>query len=186
MYMTRTKSKKAYIQAAYLILSFVVFIWMIEIINIAVDHWLCNFGIMPRTIAGLPGIILSPFLHFGLEHVMMNTLPFIILGSFIIIRHPSKFFKISLVIIIIGGAGVWLLGRSAYHVGASGLIFGYFGFILSRGWYERSFGSMILAVLAIVIYGGMVIGIVPLFSYISWEAHLFGFLAGIFAARVIK
>jgi membrane associated rhomboid family serine protease len=184
--MARVKSKKAYVKAVYLVLAFIAGIWIIEIVNIALDHWLCNWGIYPRSIAGLPGILLSPLLHFGLEHVLMNTLPFIILGGFIIIRHPGQFIKISLLIIILGGIGVWVLGRSAYHVGASGLVFGYFGFIVARGWYERSLGSIIIAILAILIYGGMVMGIVPLFAYISWEAHLFGFLAGIFAARVLK
>jgi membrane associated rhomboid family serine protease len=160
-------------------------IWLVEIINIAVDHQLCDFGIFPRSKMGLVGIVLSPFLHYGLDHVVMNTLPFIILGGFVVLRNPRQFLKISIFIIIIGGMGVWMFGRTAYHVGASGLIFGYFGFVLSRSWYEHSFVSVIIAIFAILIYGGMLIGIVPIFSYVSWEAHLFGFIAGILIARLL-
>ena len=185
--MVKSKSSKGYhyIAAVYWIVGFVIIIWLVEMINLTVEHTLCDYGIFPRTKFGLLGIVLSPFLHYGFEHVMMNTLPFIILAGFVILHNPGQFLKVSIFIIIIGGLGVWLFGRTAYHVGASGLIFGYFGFIISRSWYQRSILTVIIAVIAILLYGGMLIGIVPLFSYVSWEAHLFGFLAGLFAARVL-
>lgn len=181
----KAKNKYHYITAVYWIFGFVMIIWLVEIINIAVDHQLCDLGIFPRSKMGIVGIVLSPFLHYGLDHVVMNTLPFIILGGFVVLRNPKQFLKISIFIILVGGMGVWIFGRTAYHVGASGLIFGYFGFILSRSWYEHSFVSVIIAIIAILIYGGMLIGIVPIFSYVSWEAHLFGFIAGILIARVL-
>jgi membrane associated rhomboid family serine protease len=185
--MAKSKSKKGYqyITAIYWIVGFIIVIWLIEIINLSMDHYLCDYGIFPRTKFGLLGIFLSPFLHYGFEHVMMNTLPFIILAGFVIIHNPNQFLKVSIFIIIIGGFGVWLFGRTASHVGASGLIFGYFGFIISRSWYQRSFVTVIIALITILLYGGMLIGIVPLFSYISWEAHLFGFISGILAARIL-
>lgn len=185
--MVKSKYNKGYqyITAIYWIVGFVIIIWLIEIFNGSFDHLLCDYGIFPRTKFGLLGILFSPFLHFGFEHVMMNTLPFIILAGFVILHNPGKFLKVSIFIILVGGFGVWLFGRAAYHVGASGLIFGYFGFIISRSWYERSLITTLIAILAILLYGGMLVGMVPLFSYVSWEAHFFGFLSGILAARVL-
>jgi membrane associated rhomboid family serine protease len=89
------------------------------------------------------------------------------------------------VIIIVGGLGVWLIGRPAYHVGASGLVFGYFGFLVARGWYEKSIPSVIISIFVIIFYGSMIWGVFPVVPYISWESHLFGFLAGILAAKFL-
>ena len=90
-----------------------------------------------------------------------------------------------MVIILVSGVGVWLLGRSGYHVGASGLIFGYFGFLIARSWYERSFSSILIALVTIVLYGGILLGVLPTRAGMSWEAHLFGLLGGILAARLV-
>jgi membrane associated rhomboid family serine protease len=115
---------------------------------------------------------------------MANTVTLILLGGTVVIFYPKQFLKLSIYIIIIGGAGVWLIGRDACHVGSSGLLFGYFGFLISRGVYERTFSAIILSLMVIIIYGGMIYGILPLSPYISWEAHLCGFLAGVVAARI--
>ena len=104
----------------------------------------------------------------------------------VILHSPSVFVEVSVVIILVSGIGVWLFGRSGYHVGASGLIFGYFGFLVGRGWYERSISSILIAVITIVLYGGILWGILPTRTGISWEAHVFGLLAGILAARLVS
>ena len=78
---------------------------------------------------------------------------------------------------------MWLLGRSAVHIGASGLVFGYFGYLVARGWYERRFGSILLAIVVIILYGGLILGVLPARGLVSWEAHLFGLIAGVLAAR---
>ncbi len=98
----------------------------------------------------------------------------------------QTFFEISIIIILVGGTALWLFGRSSYHVGASGLIFGYFGYLVSRAWYERSLKSIMMAFVTIFLYGGIIWGLLPIFSRISWEGHLFGLLAGILAARLEK
>ena len=172
--------------SAYWIFGFVLIIWIVELVNLVLGHRLNILGIFPRTVAGLPGIVLSPFLHLGIGHVLLNTIPFVILGWLVILHGNRVFLEVSVVIILVSGAGIWLLGRSGYHVGASGLIFGYFGFLVGRGWYERSVSSILIAVVTIVLYGGMLWGLLPLRNGVSWEAHLFGLLAGILAARLVS
>jgi membrane associated rhomboid family serine protease len=163
----------------------VLIIWVVELVNQLLGHRLNLFGIHPRTVAGLPGIILSPFLHTGIGHVLLNTIPLVILGWLVILHGPRVFLEVSLLIIVVSGIGVWIFGRSGYHVGASGLIFGYFGYLVARGWYERSLSSILIALVTIVLYGGILLGVLPFRAGVSWEAHLFGLLGGILAARLV-
>ena len=113
----------------------------------------------------------------------MNTIPLIILGILISLKNHKSLFKISVLIVVIGGFGVWIFGRAAYHIGASGLTFGYFGYLVARGWFARDLGSILIAVITLLLYGGMFWGIFPIHNYISWESHLFGFVAGIIAVK---
>ena len=170
----------------YWILGFVVLIWTIELVNFSIGHRLSDWGILPRTLKGLRGIPLSPFLHASLIHLMMNTIPLAVLGGFVILHGRQIFFEISIIIILVSGTALWLFGRSSYHVGASGLIFGYFGYLVLRAWYDRSLKSFIIAFVTVFLYGGIIWGLMPTFSRISWEGHLFGLLAGILAARLEK
>jgi len=160
-------------------------LWLVEIVNMALQHQLCNLGIMPRTAIGSIGIVLSPFLHYGINHLLANTLPLVILGGLIAFSNAGLFNKSTVLIIIVGGLGVWLVGRPAYHVGASGLVFGYFGFLVARGWYEKSIPSVVISIFVIIFHGGMIWGVFPVVPYVSWESHLFGFLAGVLAAKVL-
>ena len=104
-------------------------------------------------------------------------------GSFVALKGTLRFFIVTLIITILGGVGVWCFGREAYHVGASGLVFGYFGYLVALGIYERSLQTLFIASLIIFYYGGMIFGILPGEKFISWEAHLFGLFAGVLAAR---
>lgn len=157
--------------------------WGIELINLFLGHSLSRMGgIQPRTLSGLIGIPASPFLHFGLLHLLMNSLPFAVLGGLICLQDKKMFLEVSLIIILVSGLAVWLLGRSAIHAGASTLIFGYFGFLLASGWYTKDLQSIIIAFAVLIYYGGMIFGVLPLRAYVSWEGHLFGLLAGISAA----
>ena len=99
------------------------------------------------------------------------------------IRGVAYYVAATLAIAVLGGLGLWVFGRSAAHVGASGLIFGYFGFLVGRGYYERSLQSVAVAILVAVVYGGMLAGILPQDERVSWEAHLFGLLAGGLCSR---
>ena len=160
--------------------------WVVEIINGFIGHRLSLWGILPRTTPGLIGIPLIPFLHGSFNHVLSNTIPFLVLGGLVGLRGGQKLVGISLFIIVAGGAGVWLLGRPAVHVGASGLVFGYFGYLVANGWFDRRPLSILAAIAVIVVYGSLVFGVIPTTGFVSWEAHLFGLLAGVLAARLTR
>lgn len=158
---------------------FVIAIWVVEIVNFFLGHGLSTWGILPRQASGLIGIPLAPFLHGGLWHAASNTLPLLILGGLMLIGGKRQFWTITIGTVLLGGFLVWLFGRSALHVGASGLVFGYFGALLARAYFERSLLSIAIACATMILYGGMLWGILPLRSYISFEGHLFGLVAGI-------
>ena len=146
-------------------------------------HQLNAWGIWPRTIRGLVGIPIGPFLHGSFGHLMSNTIIFLGLGSLMSIRGGQVLLAVSVFIILVGGLGVWALGRPAIHIGASGLVFGYFGYLVAVGWYERRLGSILTAIVVVALYGGLIAGVLPTPGMISWEAHLFGLIAGVLAAR---
>ena len=166
-----------------LLLGCVAFLWSIECVNALLNHRLNRWGILPRTFAGLVGIPLSPFLHGSFAHLILNTVPLVTLGGFVAFYGARIFLAVSLWIILLSGGALWLLGRSAYHVGASSVLFGYFGYLVARGWYERSVTALLVALLTLGLYGSIVWGVLPTRSYISWEGHLFGLLAGVLVAR---
>lgn len=162
----------------------VAVLWAIELVNLLLGHRLSAWGIVPRSLFGLIGIPLSPFLHASFLHLLVNTLPFALLGGLVMLHGKQVFVEVSALTTLLGGAGVWLFGRSASHVGASGVIFGYFGYLVARGWYSRDPVAMGIALVTVLCYGGMIWGVVPTRLPISWEAHLFGLVAGVLAARV--
>ncbi len=166
---------------------FVVIFWLLEILDIFVFQQSLNvYGIQPRTIVGLRGILFAPFLHGGFRHLISNTIPFITLGWLVMVQETSDFYIVTAITMLVGGIGVWLLGATgSVHIGASILIFGYLGFLLLRGWFQRNFTSIFLSVVALLFYGNAVLGILPSGGRVSWEGHLFGFLGGILAARMI-
>ena len=166
------------------LIGFVIVIGVVELVNGSMDHQLNAWGILPRTVHGLAGIPLSPFLHGSFSHVISNAVTFLGLGGLVGLRGRQVLFRVSLIVILIGGAGVWAFGRSATHIGASGLVFGYFGYLVARGWYERRFGSILVAIGVIILYGGLILGVLPTQGLVSWEAHLFGLIAGVLAARI--
>jgi len=162
----------------------IVFLWLVEIINLLMGHQLCRFGILPRTAHGLVGIPLGPFLHAGVAHLLLNTGPLIVLGGLVLMSGSRPFIRSTVVIILAGGTLLWTIGRPSYHVGASLLIFGYFGYLLAKGIFDRRLTSLLIAMLVVLAYGGLFWGMLPTVAAISWESHCSGFLAGIVAARL--
>lgn len=141
-------------------------------------------AVVPRRLDGLVGVLGAPLVHGSFAHLAANTLPLLVLGGMVAVRGAVYYVTTTLAIAVLGGLGLWLLGRSAAHAGASGVIFGYFGFLVGRGYYERSLPSVAVAVLVAVVYGGMIGGVLPRDDRVSWEAHLFGLLAGGVCARL--
>lgn len=169
-----------------LLLYLVATLWIIEIVNLLLGHQLCRYGIFPRTPQGLSGIPFSPFLHGSLAHLFLNTGPLVILGGLVLVNGRTAFIRSTITIVLISGIGIWLIGRSAYHIGASALIFGYFGYLLTNGVIKQEMKSIFLALVAVAAYGGLFWGLLPTVSYVSWEGHICGFVAGIMAARFEK
>lgn len=158
--------------------------WLVEVVDFVLPMVrLDGFGIHPRTSRGLMGIGLSPFLHVGFGHLVSNSIPFLLLGGLVMTSGLRLFVLVSLWVVLAGGGGVWLLGGAGtVHLGASLLIFGFLGFLLSRGIFERSVGGVLLALGLLFGYGGMLYGVLPGQPGISWLGHLCGFLAGIAGA----
>jgi membrane associated rhomboid family serine protease len=157
----------------------VAVIWIVEIVNFSLSHRLTVWGILPRNLSGLIGIPLAPFIHAGFWHAVSNTIPLIILGGLTITAGSKRFWTLTVGIALLSGIFVWLFARDAYHVGASGLVFGYFGALLARAAIERTILSIIIAFVSITMYGGLLWGVLPIWGHYSFEGHLFGLLAGI-------
>ena len=167
----------------YLLIGFIGVILVIEVVNGLLDHSLNSYGIVPRTPTGLAGVVFSPFLHGSYLHVQSNSVALLALGTLAVIRSGSRFPWVCLIIMLAGGLGVWAIGRTAAHVGASGLVFGLFGYLLLRGILDKSILSVLVAVVVAGVFGWMVVsGVLPTNDYISWEGHLCGLAAGALAA----
>lgn len=166
---------------------FLSIFWIVEIVDrFFFRGRLDLFGIIPHSLIGLRGILFAPFLHGNFPHLIANTLPFLTLGWLVMLQETSDFFIVTITTMVVGGIGVWFFGASgSVHVGASILIFGYLGFLLLRGYFQRNLASILLSVIVAVFYGGLVWGVLPSYRGISWQGHLFGFLGGILAARLI-
>jgi len=161
--------------------------WAVFLVNnVLMGGSLTNHGIIPRHVASLPGILWSPFLHVSYQHLLANTLPLLILGLIICARGKGEFGVVVASGILLGGGLTWLLARTACHVGASGLVFAFFGYLASLAYFRRTFGSLILSVACIVAYGGLLRGVLPSSMPVSWEGHLSGLVAGVAAAWAVS
>jgi membrane associated rhomboid family serine protease len=161
--------------------------WVVEIADQLIFHGsLDNYGIQPHSIIGLRGIVFAPFLHGGFPHLIANTIPFITLGWLTMIQETSDFYIASIMSAIFGGLGVWLFGSpQSVHIGASILIYGYLGFLLLRGYFQKNFPSIALSIFVAIAYGGFIGGVFPSQMGISWQGHLFGFIGGAIAAKMV-
>ena len=169
-----------------LLFGLLAIMWVIEVVDLLLPMDLDQYGIRPRSGRGLPGILLSPFLHVGFGHLLSNSLPFLLLGGLVMTGGRRQFLLLSVWVTLVGGSGVWLMGGSrTVHLGASLLIFGYLGFLLTRGIARRSIAGVLLSIGLLIGYGGMLYGVLPGQPGISWLGHLCGFLAGIAGAWLL-
>jgi membrane associated rhomboid family serine protease len=156
-----------------------------------INDWLCGghlnqYGIIPRHLGSLTGIIWAPLLHGSFRHLLANTVPLLILGGILCARSKSEFAMVAATGTLLGGGLTWLFARNACHLGASGLIFCFFGYLASLAYFRRTFGTLALSAVCLLGYGGMLRGILPTASAISWEGHLSGLIAGITLAAMIS
>ena len=130
-------------------------IWAVSLYGLYVDERLVfALALVPRRVDGLPGILSAPLVHGSFAHLLANTFPLLILGGMVVIRGGAYYLTTTFPIVVLGGLGLWLLGRDAAHIGASGLLFGYCGFLVARGYYERRLGSIAVSIVVVVAYGG--------------------------------
>ncbi|WP_343216546.1 rhomboid family intramembrane serine protease [Deinococcus aestuarii] len=173
--------------AALLTLVLVGGVWAQEILDqFAFGGALDGYGILPRDPGSVTHVLTAPFLHGGFAHLIANTVPLAVLAFMSALRGVGRFLVATLVIVVVGGFLVWLLGRGgSLHLGASALVFGYLAYLIGVGWWERTPGAVVVALVAVFLYGGAIWGVLPTNPLISWEAHLFGFVAGLLAAALL-
>ncbi|MEM7591494.1 MAG: rhomboid family intramembrane serine protease [Cyanobacteria bacterium P01_A01_bin.83] len=165
----------------------IAIMWMVEILDFFVfQGGLDSYGVQPQNVIGLRGIIFAPFLHGGFGHLMANTIPFLTLGWLTMIQETSDFYIASIVSALVGGIGVWIFGApNSVHIGASILIYGYLGFLLLRGYFQKNFPSIALSIFVAIAYGSFIWGVFPNQIGVSWQGHLFGFIGGAIAAKMV-
>ncbi|WP_224483793.1 rhomboid family intramembrane serine protease [Robertkochia aurantiaca] len=167
-------------------LFFAIIIWSVYWMELLTGEDLTRLGIMPRKLSGVPGIILSPFIHSSLEHLWNNTLPLIILSSALFYFYRKISWKVLIYGLLISGMLTWLIGRQAYHIGASGMIYTLVSFIFFKGIMAGNYRLIALSLLVVFLYGSMIWYVIPVNDEISWEGHLSGALAGLFLAFVYR
>jgi membrane associated rhomboid family serine protease len=172
---------------ARILFGFIGGMWIVWVLDQALGGSLKNeFGIHPQTDKGLKGILFAPLLHDDFAHIVANSSALAVLGGLLIIWQVEYFFIVTFVSWFISGLGIWLLASpKGNHIGASGIAFGYLGFFLLRGYFERSAGAIAFAVLVSLLYGSMLLGLLPIREKVSWQGHVFGFLGGVLAAKFL-
>ena len=160
--------------------------WVVEIVDQVAGGSLDSNGIEPREADGLDGILWAPFLHANWDHLIGNTIPFLLLGFAIAVGGLGRVVAVTAIVMLVGGLGTWLIAPShTVHIGASGVVFGYAAYLVARGIYSRSLGQIAIGLVVLAIWGTTLLqGLVPE-DGISWQGHLFGALGGILAARVL-
>ncbi|MEY9993385.1 membrane associated rhomboid family serine protease [Streptomyces sp. V4I8] len=174
--------------AAKLMLGWVALLWLLEVVDVISGHALDGFGIVPRISSELVDVVPASFIHFGFAHVAANSVPLLVLGFLAALGGIRRFAAVCALIIVADGLGVWLISPSGTNTaGASGLIFGLFGFLLVTGFVERRPLGVLAGLLVAAIWGGSILaGIAPTQSGVSWQGHLVGLVAGVAAAFVLR
>lgn len=162
------------------VLGFLVVIILVQIVNSLTGNSLVSHGLVPRTVSGLQGVLFAPFIHGSVGHVLSNLAPLAVLSWLVMSEGVARYIRVAVLIAVVSGLLVWCVGRGTIHVGASGLIFGLWTYLLARGWYQRSLSSVAIAMFVVVGYSGLVFGFIPV-PGVSFESHIAGALAGILA-----
>lgn len=165
-----------------------VLVWLItllcvvHLVNIFLGGALLRFGILPLHSDTLPFIFTAPFIHGDWPHLLNNLFGLTLFSALCLLRGTTFYFKASLTIITLTGAMVWLFGRQAIHIGASGWIFGLWSLSIAIAWFDRKFANIAIAIFVLFFYGGMIVGVLPSDPHVSFESHLFGAVAGVICA----
>ena len=160
--------------------------WVIEVIDSLDHHKLDQYGIQPHETDGLTGIVTAPFLHAGFGHLVGNTVPFVVMGVLIALSGAARVLAVTGIVALISGLGVWLIApEHTNHIGASGIVFGYATYLMTRGFYNKSALEIAVGVVIAAIFGTALLGGLAPQQGISWQGHLFGAIGGVVAARLL-
>jgi len=172
--------------AVKLTLGFVALIWFIQLLNWALDLGVEDFGVRPRELAGLPGILFAPLMHSGFAHLIANSLPLLIVGTAMLYLYPSAALFVLPAVYLGPGIAVWVFARGGVHVGASGLIYGLVSYIFVAGMIRRDRRAIAASLLVSFLYGASVWGVLPIEPGVSWETHLAAAVIGLALALALR
>jgi len=165
---------------------FAALLWAVQFANAADDYHLDRFGLKPREADGLWGIVTMPFLHANYDHMLSNTIPLIAIGWILLLSGIRTWLIVTAIVVVVGGALSWVVGPHGVIVGASGMIFGWLGYLLARAYFSRKLKWIFTAVVVLVFFSSLLFSMFPtLHSGVSWQAHLCGFLAGVGAGALL-
>lgn len=161
-------------------------LWVLQFVNAADDYQLDRFGLQPRELDGLWGVVTMPFLHASYDHMLSNTIPLVAIGWILLLSGIRTWLTVTGIVVVVGGLLTWLVGPHGVIVGASGMIFGWLGYLLARAYFSRKLKWIFTAIVVLVFFGSLLFSLFPtLHSGVSWQAHLCGFLAGVGAGALL-
>jgi membrane associated rhomboid family serine protease len=179
--------REGYVRALQVLLGIVLLMWALEVVDAALDNRLDRYGIEPRDVDGLDGVVAAPFLHVGFGHLAANTVPFVAMGLVIAFEGPLRLLGVTAIVALVSGLGTWLVAPAdTIHLGASGIVFGYATYLIARGWFNRRPVEVAIGLVVALLWGGALLAGLEPQRGISWQGHLFGAIGGIVAARMLS
>jgi membrane associated rhomboid family serine protease len=170
----------------YAIFAMLAVMWVSEVIDVAADHSLDQYGIEPREADGLTGVVAAPFLHAGFGHLIANTIPFVAMGVVIAFQGLRRVLAVTAIVALVSGLGTWLTApANTLHIGASGVVFGYATYLIARGFFNRDLLQLGVGLVVVAIWGTALLGGLQPQEGISWQGHFFGALGGVLAAWLL-
>jgi membrane associated rhomboid family serine protease len=178
-----TRNRVGVLEASFAMGLLVAVLWVLEFVDQASGNDLDSYGIHARTGQGLFEVFSAPFLHVGWAHLAANTIPFFVLGVIVLLDGWRRWFTVTLWVVVASGMTVWLIAPAgSVTLGASGVVFGWLTYLMVRGLYTRAPGQVALGVVLMLFYGGLLLGVLPTDTGVSWQAHLGGAIGGVLAA----
>jgi membrane associated rhomboid family serine protease len=182
---TPTEPRQDRIAGVQVVLALLAAMWVLEVVDVALDHRLDQYGIEPRDPDGLVGVVAAPFLHADFGHLIANTIPFVALGIIIGLQGVARVLAVTGIVLLVSGLGTWLVAPdNSIHIGASGIVFGYAAYLLARGIFNRDLIEIAIGLGVAAIWGTALLGGLVPQDGVSWQGHFFGAVGGVLAARV--
>jgi membrane associated rhomboid family serine protease len=173
--------------AAKILLALVAVMWAVEVVDVILDNRLDLYGIEPRELDGLDGVVAAPFLHAGFGHLLANTIPFAVMGFVIAFEGARRLLAVFAIVALVSGLGTWLVAsEGSLHIGASGVVFGFATYLVARGWFNRRVSQIAIGLVVALVWGGVLLGGLQPREGISWQGHLFGAIGGVVAASALS